>query len=77
MNRLNKTEFALFLYCSFSLYLKDPFFQIIYIGFINPFYTENLKRVPCQTVKANSKDPDEMEHTAAFHHGLHYLLRLK
>ena len=26
MNRLNKTEFAVFLYCRFSLFLKDPFF---------------------------------------------------
>ena len=28
MNRLNKTEAAVFLYCWFSLFLKDPFFQI-------------------------------------------------
>ena len=26
---------------------------------------------------ANSEDPDEMQHNAAFHQGLHYLLRLK
>ena len=26
---------------------------------------------------ANSEDPDEMQHSAAFHQGLHYLLRLK
>ena len=26
MNRLNKTESAVFLYCRFSLCLKDPFF---------------------------------------------------
>ena len=26
---------------------------------------------------ANSEDPDEMQHYAAFHQGLHYLLRLK
>ena len=26
---------------------------------------------------ANSEDPDEMQHNAAFHHGLHYLLILK
>ena len=26
MNRLNKTEFAVFLNCKFSLFLKDPFF---------------------------------------------------
>ena len=30
MNRLNKTESAVFLYSSFSLFLKDPFSQIIY-----------------------------------------------
>ena len=26
---------------------------------------------------ANSEDPDEMQHNAAFHQGLHCLLRLK
>ena len=26
---------------------------------------------------ANSDDPDEMQHNAAFHQSLHYLLRLK
>ena len=26
---------------------------------------------------ANSEDPDEMQHKAAFHQGLHCLLRLK
>ena len=31
MNRLNKTEPAVFLYCRFSLFLKDPVFQIILI----------------------------------------------
>ena len=30
MNRLNKTEAAVFLYGRFSLFLKDPLFQIIY-----------------------------------------------
>ena len=29
MNRLNKIESAVFLYFRFSLFLKDPFFQII------------------------------------------------
>ena len=29
MSRLNKNESAVFFYCSFSLFLKDPFFQII------------------------------------------------
>ena len=30
MNRLNKTESAVFLYCRLALFLKDPFFQIIH-----------------------------------------------
>ena len=30
MNRLDKTESAVFFSCSFSLFLRDPFFQIIY-----------------------------------------------
>ena len=29
MNRLNKTESAVFIYCRFSIFPKDPFFQII------------------------------------------------
>ena len=29
MNRLNKTESVVLLYCRFSLFLKDTFFQII------------------------------------------------
>ena len=29
MNRLNKTEPAVFFYCRFSLFLGDSFFQII------------------------------------------------
>ena len=28
-------------------------------------------------ILANSEDPDEMQHNAAFHQGLHCLLRLK
>ena len=28
MNRLNKTQSAVFLYCRFSLFLMDPFFPI-------------------------------------------------
>ena len=36
-------------------------------------YTGNLLR----GTLANSKDPDEMQHNAAFHQGLHCLLRLK
>ena len=34
---------------------------------------EPSKRVFLQ----NSEDPDELPHNAAFHQGLHYLLRLK
>ena len=30
MSRLNETESAVFLYCSFSLFLKDPFFSIVF-----------------------------------------------
>ena len=30
MNRLNQTKSAVFLYCRFSLFLKDLYFQIIY-----------------------------------------------
>ena len=37
MNRLNKTESAVFLYCRFSLFMKDPFFQIIHIIYISLF----------------------------------------
>ena len=32
MNRLNKTESAIFSICRFSLFLKDPFSQIIFRG---------------------------------------------
>ena len=35
MKRLNKTESAVSLYCRFSLFLKDPFFQIIF-GLTSP-----------------------------------------
>ena len=28
MNRLNKTESAVFLYCRFSLFLKEPFSRL-------------------------------------------------
>ena len=35
MNRLNKTESVVFIYCRFSLFLKDQFFQIIYRDFNN------------------------------------------
>ena len=32
---------------------------------------------PFMGTLANSEDPDEMQHNAAFHQGLHCLLRLK
>ena len=39
MNRLNKTESVIILYCRFTLFLRDPFFQIIYcaIHIQNPY----------------------------------------
>ena len=38
--------------------------------FINPLKTRNLLMV----ILANSEEPDEMRHMAAFHQGLHCLL---
>ena len=35
INRLNKTESAVFLYCRLSLFLKDPFFPDIYLVHAN------------------------------------------
>ena len=40
---------------------------------INPLYTGN----PLMGTLANSEDPDEMPHKAAFHQGLHFLLKIK
>ena len=37
---LNKNEAAVFKYCRFSLFLKDPFFQIILSGKREFFFTE-------------------------------------
>ena len=42
-----------------------------YSRFFNPLYTGN----PKMGILANSEDPDEMQHNAAFHQGLHCLLR--
>ena len=39
----------------------------------NPLHTGNAK----MGTLANSEDPDEMQHNAAFHQGLHYLLGFK
>ena len=46
MNRLNKTESADFLYCRFSLFRKDPFFQItpnLSVGFVYTFRTRRQR----------------------------------
>ena len=41
INRLNKTESAVFIYCSlFSLFLKDPFFPD-YLNILPVIYTRN------------------------------------
>ena len=41
-----------------------------------PYFIKNVD--PLNTaILANSEDPDEMQHYAAFHQGLHCLLRLK
>ena len=40
---------------------------------LNPLKTRN----PKMGALANSEDPDEVRHDAAFHQGLHCLLRLK
>ena len=37
MNRLNKTKSAVFLYCRFSLFLKDQFFRSTEMVFLNFF----------------------------------------
>ena len=37
MNRLNKTKSAVFLYCRFSLFLKDQFFRLTEMVFLNFF----------------------------------------
>ena len=41
--------------------------------FSNHLYAGNLKMY----MMANREDPDKMQHNAAFHQDLHYLLRLK
>ena len=40
---------------------------------LNPLYTGKHE----MGILANSEDPDEMQHNAAFHQGLHCLQRLK
>ena len=65
----NKTNIAVFddnKYDS-NITLQVPIIQLD----INPFYSENLEK----RMFANSKDPDEMQHSAAFHQCLHCLQR--
>ena len=38
INRLNKTESAVFIYCRFSLFLKDPFFPRLFKHFASDIY---------------------------------------
>ena len=38
MYRPNKTKSAVFLYCEFSLFLKDPFFPDYFVEFQNSYY---------------------------------------
>ena len=52
-------------------FASDQFYYVQ--RFINPLYTGNHLR----GTLVNSEDLDEMQHNAAFHQGLHYLLRLK
>ena len=40
-NRLNETEPAVFSWFRLSLFLKDPFFQIIYMYMLKHFKTTN------------------------------------
>ena len=41
------------------------------------FLTLCIRENPSTGIMANSEDPDEMQHNAAFHQGLHCLRRLK
>ena len=45
----------------------------LYFFLFNPLCTGNPKK----GTLANTEDPDEMQHNAAFHQGLHGLQRLK
>ena len=47
--------------------------QVYSIKLTNPFYIGDSLMITL----ANSEDPDEMLHNAAFHQGLQYLLRQK
>ena len=51
------------------LLLLDEVYRMI--NHVNPLYTRN----PYTCTFTNSEDPDELPHNAAFHQGLHCLLR--
>ena len=50
---------------------SENFHPFICYSMFNPLKTRN----PKMDTLANSEDPDEMPHNAAFHQGLHCLLR--
>ena len=52
---------------------------IVYFSILSeiPYCKAWLAPVPKTGTLANSEDPDETQHNAAFHMGLHFLLRLK
>ena len=55
----------------------DPILVLVQPRKTCPFITERLltgRKESNQTNKTNSEDPDEMQHNAAFHQGLHCLL---
>ena len=53
MNRFNKDESAVFLYCSFSLFLKDPFFPDCLGDYIGEKQMYGQMRTNCRDVKIN------------------------
>ena len=53
MNRLNKTESAIFLIYRFSLFLKDPFFQIIKTLTLSTLFISSKKDNICLWRKKN------------------------
>ena len=57
------------IFFTIGLYAQS-LFPIFWLLFTYPLYMENLNRY-----LTNSEDPDEMSHIAAFHQGLHCLLR--
>ena len=56
-----------------NIFLSIYFIIYFWVIYLNPLYTGN----PLRGTLANSEDPDEMQHYAAFHQGLHCLQRLK